>query len=157
MTSNFNQIQTTMKKITSYLLLLISLSANAQMTPVGVWHTIDDETKQPKGEIRIIDTNGVLSGTVVRSLKDDPKAKTVCDLCKDDRKDQKIIGMQILRNLTREGKESEYLWAGKGTILDPQNGKTYDVKMVPIEGGKRLQVRGYIGPFYRTQFWERVE
>jgi uncharacterized protein (DUF2147 family) len=41
--------------------------------------------------------------------------------------------------------------------LDPTNGKLYTVKMVPIEGGKRLQVRGYIGPFYRTQFWNRVE
>ena len=99
----------------------------------------------------------LLSGLVVRALKEDPKAKTVCDLCKDDRKGQKIIGMEILRNLTREGKDSDYLWAGKGTILDPDNGKVYDVKMVPVEGGKRLRVRGYIGPFYRTQFWERAE
>ena len=65
--------------------------------------------------------------------------------------------MEILRNLTREGKDSEYLWVGKGTILDPQNGKVYEVKMVPVECGKRLRVRGYIGPFYRTQFWDRVE
>ena len=110
-----------------------------------------------KGEVRITDNNGVLSGVVVRALKEDPKAKTVCDLCKDDRKGQKIIGMEILRNLTREGKDSDYLWAGKGTILDPDNGKVYDVKMVPVEGGKRLRVRGYIGPFYRTQFWERAQ
>lgn len=146
-----------LKQCISLCLTVVSFCAGAQMTPVGLWHTIDDETKQPKGEIRISDSNGVLSGVVVRALKEDPKAKVVCDLCKDDRKDQKIIGMQILRNLTREGKETEYLWGGKGTILDPNNGKVYDVRMVPIEGGKRLQVRGYIGPFYRTQFWERVE
>jgi uncharacterized protein (DUF2147 family) len=146
-----------MKKIITLLAVFFSLGVSAQMTPVGLWHSIDDETKQPKGEIRIIETNGVLTGSVVRSLKEDPKAKQVCDLCKDDRKDQKIIGMQILRDLTREGKEADYTWAGKGTILDPHNGKVYDVKMVPIEGGKRLRVRGYIGPFYRTQFWERVE
>ena len=65
--------------------------------------------------------------------------------------------MEIIRNLTREGKENDYLWAGKGTILDPNNGKVYTVKMTPIEGGKRLQVRGYIGVFYRTQYWVRVE
>ena len=146
-----------MKKIITLLAVFFSLGVSAQMTPVGLWHSIDDETKQPKGEIRIIETNGVLTGSVVRSLKEDPKAKQVCDLCKDDRKDQKIIGMQILRDLTREGKEADYTWAGKGTILDPNNGKVYDVKMVPIEGGKRLRVRGYIGPFYRTQFWERAE
>ena len=145
------------KSLLTIVAAVLCFSVNAQMTPVGLWHTIDDETNQPKGEIRITESNGVLTGTVVRSLKEDPKAKTVCDLCKDDRKDQKIIGMQILRNLTREGKEADYLWAGKGTILDPNNGKVYDVKMVPIEGGKRLQVRGYIRPFYRTQFWVRVE
>ena len=145
------------KSLLTIVAAVLCFSVNAQMTPVGLWHTIDDETNQPKGEIRITESNGVLTGMVVRSLKEDPKAKTVCDLCKDDRKDQKIIGMQILRNLTREGKEADYLWAGKGTILDPNNGKVYDVKMVPIEGGKRLQVRGYIRPFYRTQFWVRVE
>jgi len=146
-----------MKKIFCLLALFISIGASAQMTPVGVWHTIDDETKQPKGEVRITENNGVLSGVVGRALKEDPKAKTVCDLCTDDRKDQKIIGMEIIRNLTREGKDTDYTWAGKGTILDPNNGKVYEVKMVPIDGGKRLQVRGYLGIFYRTQFWTRVE
>ena len=146
-----------MKKVISLLAVFISLSASAQMTPVGLWHTIDDETKQPKGEVRITENNGVLSGAAGRALKEDPKAKTVCDLCTDDRKNQKIIGMEIIRNLTREGKESDYLWAGNGTILDPNNGKVYEVKMVPLEGGKKLQVRGYLGIFYRTQIWVRVE
>ena len=146
-----------MKKTLALLALTWGFAASAQMTPVGLWHTIDDETKQAKGEVRITEQNGVLSGVLVRSLKEDPKAKPTCDLCTDDRKDQKIIGMEILRNLTREGKDSEYLWAGKGTILDPNNGKVYTVKMVPIEGGKRLQVRGYLGVFYRTQHWVRVE
>jgi len=146
-----------MKKTFSLLTMAVSFAASAQMTPVGLWHTIDDETNQPKGEIRITENNGVLSGVVGRALKEDPKAKTVCDLCTDERKNQNIIGMEILRNLTREGKDSDYLWAGKGTILDPNNGKVYTVKMKPIDGGKRLQVRGYIGVFYRTQYWIRAE
>jgi len=29
--------------------------------------------------------------------------------------------------------------------------------MTPKEGGKQLEVRGYIGPFYRNQTWIRVE
>ena len=146
-----------MKKTIALLAMAVSFAASAQMTPVGLWHTIDDETNQPKGEIRITENNGVLSGVVGRALKEDPKSKTVCDLCTDDRKNQNIIGMEILRNLTREGKDSDYLWAGKGTILDPNNGKVYTVKMKPIDGGKRLQVRGYIGVFYRTQYWIRAE
>lgn len=75
-----------MKKCFSILFVFVCISAGAQMTPAGLWHTIDDETQQPRGEVRITDNNGVLSGVVVRSLKEDPKAKTVCDLCKDDRK-----------------------------------------------------------------------
>jgi uncharacterized protein (DUF2147 family) len=146
-----------MKKMLSALLCLVTASAFAQMTPVGVWHTIDDETNQPKGEVRIFEKEGALVGVVGRALKEDPNAKPNCDKCEDDRKGQPVIGMEILRGLKREGKEDEYLWAGGGKILDPTNGKIYTVKMVPVEGGKRLRVRGYIGPFYRTQFWNRVE
>ena len=65
-----------MKKTLALLALTWGFAASAQMTPVGLWHTIDDETKQPKGEVRITDNNGVLSGVVGRALKEDPKAKT---------------------------------------------------------------------------------
>ena len=34
---------------------------------------------------------------------------------------------------------------GRRQILDPNNGKTYKVRMKPIDGGKKLEVRGYIG------------
>ena len=146
-----------MKNMLSALLCLVTASTFAQMTPVGVWHTIDDETNQPKGEIRIFEKDGALVGVVGRALKEDPNAKPNCDKCEDDRKGQPIIGMEIMRGLKREGKEDEYLWAGGGKILDPTSGKIYTVKMVPIEGGKRLRVRGYLGPFYRTQFRNRVE
>jgi uncharacterized protein (DUF2147 family) len=44
-----------------------------------------------------------------------------------------------------------------GTILDPNNGKVYKVRLTPKDGGKTLQVRGFIGPFYRNQTWLRVE
>jgi len=42
-----------------------------------------------------------------------------------------------------------------GEILDPKKGKTYDCKLW-VENGK-LQVRGYIAFFYRTQEWLRFE
>ena len=53
------------------------------------------------------------------------------------------------------GDGDEY-WDG-GKILDPNNGKTYSVRLSPIDNGRKLQVRGYIGPFFRTQVWERVD
>jgi uncharacterized protein (DUF2147 family) len=75
-------------------------------------------------------------------------------LCTDDRKGQAKIGLEIIRDAKKSGAET--LWEG-GTILDPENGKTYKLRLTPIEGGARLQVRGYIGPFYRTQVWQRVQ
>lgn len=136
--------------------LFVAGNGFAQMTPVGSWHTIDDKTGEAKAEIQIVEQDGVLNGRVVKSLRNDPNAKKICDDCKDDRKGQVIVGMEIIRGVKQEP-SNEPLWAGGGKILDPENGKDYTVKMVPLEGGKKLQVRGYIGPFYRTQTWLRVQ
>ncbi len=138
------------------LALFAAGSSFAQMTPVGTWHTIDDKTGEAKAEIQIIDKDGVLSGRVVKSLRNDPNAKKTCEDCKDDRKGKEIIGMEIIRGVKPDA-SGENLWANGGKILDPENGKEYTVKMVPQEGGKKLQVRGYIGPFYRTQTWLRAQ
>jgi uncharacterized protein (DUF2147 family) len=75
-------------------------------------------------------------------------------LCTDDRKGQPKIGLEIIRDAKKSG--SEPLWEG-GTILDPENGKVYKLRLSPQDGGKTLQVRGYIGPFFRTQLWQRVQ
>jgi len=138
------------------LMLLAASSSFAQMTPVGTWHSIDDKTGEAKAEIQIVDKDGALSGRVVKSLRNDPNAKKNCDDCKDDRKGQAILGMEIVRGV-KPDTSGENLWANGGRILDPENGKEYTVKMVPQEGGKKLQVRGYIGPFYRTQVWLRAQ
>ena len=144
-----------MKKAILAISCLWAVAAWAQMTPVGTWHTIDDVTNLPKGEVTIVEKDGILTGVIGKGLQNDPKAKTICDLCKDDRKNQTIVGMEFVRNLKREGNKN--LWGGGGKILDPNNGKEYTLEMVPIEEGKKLQVRGYIGPFYRTQIWLRVQ
>jgi uncharacterized protein (DUF2147 family) len=125
----------------------------AQMTPVGLWRSIDDKTGQPKAEIRIsADVGGVLTGVVEKSLK--PSAEPNCDLCADDRKGKPKLGMEIIRGAKKaEGKE---VWEG-GKILDPDNGKEYTLRLTPIEDGKKLEVRGYIAFFFRTQTWIRTQ
>ena len=148
--------QTNVLKALTASLWLVAGHSFAQMTPVGNWHTIDDKTGQAKAEIQITDKEGTLSGRVVKSLRNDPNAKKTCDDCTDDRKGQTITGMEIIRGLKADA-SVENLWANGGKILDPENGKEYTVKMVPQEGGKKMQVRGYIGPFYRTQTWLRVQ
>jgi uncharacterized protein (DUF2147 family) len=136
-------------------LSLASLSAFAQMSPVGLWKTIDDDTKKEKSLVRIKETNGVFSGTIEKLLDPDSKQDAVCDKCTDDRKDKPVLGMTILRGL-KESEGDAAVFEG-GTIVDPNNGKVYRTRLKPVDGGKKLEMRGYIGPFYRTQVWLRVE
>ncbi len=133
---------------------MIMSSVYAQETPIGRWQSIDDHTKKPRAEIRISESAGVLSGKIEKRLDPDAKPDDKCDKCKDDRKDKLTLGLEIIRKVKKL--DEEKMW-GDGEILDPENGKTYRVTMKPIEGGKKLQLRGYIGPFYRTQIWVRVE
>ncbi|MBN8503589.1 MAG: DUF2147 domain-containing protein [Burkholderiales bacterium] len=133
---------------------LLASTASAQMSPVGLWKTIDDETKKEKALVRVVENGGVVSGKIEKLLAADAKQDALCDKCEDDRKDKPIVGMEIIRNVKKDGDA----WAG-GTILDSAKGKVYKVKMTPIEAGKKLEVRGYVGApmFGRTQTWHRVE
>jgi uncharacterized protein (DUF2147 family) len=142
-------------KTLAALFMGVSLSSFAQMTPVGTWQTVDDNTNEVRAEIQIVEQNGVLSGRIKKSFNKDTTESTLCEECKDDRKNQPILGLEIVRGVKREGADN--LWAGGGKILDPENGKEYTVRMVPQEEGKKLRVRGYIGPFYRTQVWIRTQ
>jgi len=129
--------------------------AHAQATPAGLWKTIDDETKQEKSLVRISESAGVLTGRIEKLLDPTAKPDIVCDKCTDERKDKPVLGMTILRNLRNNADDKEW-WDG-GDVTDPNNGKVYKARLRTIEGGKKLQMRGYIGPFYRTQTWLRVE
>ena len=128
--------------------------ALAQMTPAGVWRTIDDKTGEVSSEVRIADNAGVLSGRIEKLLRKDAKQDSVCDKCTDERKDKAVLGLEIIRGARKtEGKD---VWEG-GKILDPDNGKEYTLRLTPIEGGKKLEVRGYIAFFYRNQTWIRAQ
>ena len=142
-----------LKKLTALALCTLSVTAMAQMTPVGLWKTIDDKDGIAKSEVRIIETGGVVSGKVDKILDPEAKPGELCVECNDERKDKPILGMEILRGLKKvDGKD---VWEG-GNVLDPKNGKIYKATVTPIEGGQKLQMRGYIGFFYRTQTWIRV-
>ena len=132
-----------------------SAGALAQATPVGLWKTIDDETKQERSLVRIAETGGVLSGRIEK-ITDPTKQDARCDKCEGAKKDQRVVGMTILEGVKRHGGADH--WEG-GTILDPNNGKVYKVRLTPKDGGKQLDVRGYIGAplLGRTQTWMRVE
>jgi uncharacterized protein (DUF2147 family) len=143
--------------LAAIVLVATSFTAMAQgsaLTPVGLWRNVDDKSGEAKAEIRIGEANGALLGRIEKSLKKDTKPDATCDECSDDRKGKPIAGLEIIRGGKKaEGKD---VWEG-GKILDPENGKEYRASFTPIDGGKKLEVRGYLGPFWRTQTWNRVQ
>jgi uncharacterized protein (DUF2147 family) len=137
-------------------LLAICAAAHAEegpASPVGLWKTIDDATGEAKSVIKVWEKDGAVYGTVVK-LIDPSEPDPVCDKCEGKLRNKPILGMTIMRGLRPDGDE----WGG-GTILDPENGKTYKVLIQVVEGGRRLKVRGYIGISLlgRTQHWVRVK
>jgi uncharacterized protein (DUF2147 family) len=133
-------------------LTLAATLAAAQASPVGLWKTIDDETQQEKSYVRVTETGGVLSGKIEK-LIDSSKQDSKCDKCTDDRKDKPVLGMVILRDLK---KGDDGMWEG-GSIVDPNNGKVYKARVRTLEDGKKLEMRGYIGLFFRNQIWLKAE
>lgn len=124
-------------------------------SPVGLWKNIDDVSGKPKALIRISDNKGELEGRIeklFRAPNEDQNPK--CDRCEGVNKDQPIVGMVFMSGLKKSGDE----YTG-GQILDPDNGKVYKSKLTVVEGGKKVNVRGYIGiPMLgRSQVWIRQE
>jgi uncharacterized protein (DUF2147 family) len=146
---------------TKFIVLLVALlplvcfarNASAQDTPVGKWRTVDDKTGKVKSVVEVYEaSDGSLAAKVLQVLDSDKGPNPLCDACKGDRHGKPITGMVIAWGLHREGNTWE-----DGKIMDPKNGKTYSAKMTPIDGGKKLEVRGYMGfsLLGRTQTWIR--
>ena len=142
------------KAVAAIIIVAFSVPAWAQMTPEGLWRNIDDKTGEAKAEIRIRDNAGALTGVLEKRLAKDAKPDDLCKECSDDRKDKPLVGLEIIRGAKKA--EDKGVWEG-GKILDPENGRNYTLRMTPVEGGKKLEVRGSIGPFGRTQTWVRVQ
>ncbi len=144
------------KSITFFALVCGALfPAQASESPVGLWRTIDDKTGKEKSLVRIVEANGELRATIEKLFREPHEEPNPnCDKCPGDRKNKPVLGMMIMTGLKKAGSEFE-----GGEILDPANGKIYRVKMWTAEGGKKLNVRGFIGVSLlgRTQVWIRED
>lgn len=128
--------------------LLITISAQSQVT--GLWKTIDDNDGKVKSHMLIYEEDGKIFGKVEKLIE--PEI-TICKKCKDERKNQPLLGMEIIWDMEYEGDNE---WFG-GHIIDPASGKIYKCKL-ELQDENTLDVRGYIGyvTFGRTQTWYRL-
>lgn len=120
-------------------------------SPAGLWRTVDDKTGRERSDVRIYELDGKFYGRVERIL-DSKEAVQKCAKCTDDRRDQPVLGMVIMRGLARDGDQ----WSG-GRIVDPETGDTYRCKMHLVDGGQKLELRGYLmmPMLGRSQTWKR--
>lgn len=143
-----------MKNIVLVLSCFSFVMVSFAQTCSGKWTTIDDKKGNKKAIVHLYKVDHKLYGKITYLYpREGREPNPICDLCEDDRKNKSLVGLQIVRALVWDGEEWE-----DGTILDPENGKVYDVKIwLEEDNPDKLYVRGYIGPFFRTQNWIRVK
>ncbi|WP_417557912.1 DUF2147 domain-containing protein [Mesoflavibacter zeaxanthinifaciens] len=137
-----------MIKYITLLLLFFNLSMSAQDI-FGNWQTINDKGEK-KSIVKIYEENGVVYGKIVK-INDQSKVNALCTKCEGDDNNKPILGLIIIKDAVKDGK-----YYKGGTILDPQNGNTYKLRLAINDKGQ-LQVRGYLGFIYSTQYWEKVK
>ncbi|OGP67278.1 MAG: hypothetical protein A2W27_07170 [Deltaproteobacteria bacterium RBG_16_44_11] len=141
-----------------FAVVLFGGTVKAENEITGIWKTVSDEGSdkgKAKSHVEIFEKDGAYIGKVIKLLL--KPQDTLCDKCKGDLKNKPVVGMIFLQDMKKTGKLDEELgeeYAG-GTIMDPDNGKTYKCKM--WVKGDVLTSRGYIGFLYRTQQWFRVK
>lgn len=139
-----------MKKAVIFTLLILAVSIAFTQSIVGTWKTIDDETGKPRSVVEIYEDDGRFFGRIMKLFRDEGEdPDPICEECEDERKGERIIGMEIISDMKFDKKDNQY---HKGEIMDPENGNIYDCKLWVDDEGK-LKVRGYLLFFYRTQTW----
>ena len=137
--------------LTLALLMLYGTAFSQEIT--GFWKTIDDNSGDTKSVVHVYkNPNGEIQGKVVKLFrKPNEEQDPVCVECpKDDhRHGKKVKGMVIMSGMKKDGD----ICSG-GEIMDPENGNSYRCK-IWLDGAEELKVRGYLGPFFRTQTWKR--
>lgn len=144
-----------MKHLPTLMVLALLISggtAHAAADIAGMWATFDDDGKAT-GFVRITRQGNEYAGITAGGLPNDDPNK-ICTACKGDLAGHKMLGLPIISGVTQQGDE----YSG-GRILDPFNGKDYDVVLKPSADGKMLTVRGFLGIrlLGRTQVWKRAE
>jgi len=133
---------------------LLSTSVFAASLNGTQWQTIDDKTGEKKAIIQLNESNGKVSGKIIKVLNKE-EAKAVCTKCPGSLKNKPIEGLQILSGLKADGNNK---WSD-GKLVDPESGKTYSGKLTLSDNGQSLDLRGYVGSplFGRSQTWQRIK
>lgn len=139
------------KNVTLLFTVLFMLSNLSAQSVLGIWKSIDDNTGEARSIVEIYESDGKIYGKIIEILNLEIE-NPVCYKCEGKNKNQPIVGLIIIDGLTKNDDVYE-----DGTILNPENGKTYDCRLKFEDDEDSLQVRGYLAFFYKTQYWKRIK
>ena len=142
-----------MRNLIVILLLVFAIAETFAQDVTGTWKTVDEDSGIVKSHVQIFKKDGKFYGKVLKVLDPDAPETPLCVSCEGDLKDAPIEGLVIINDLEKKGETYK-----NGTVMDPENGKTYDCKMwLNEDNPDLLMVRGYILFLYRTQTWVRLK
>lgn len=143
--------------------LVLPIAANASLPFVGMYQTIDDETNSPKSIVALYEyadgNESKLAGRIIALYGADGNiSETLSNptrVADAVRGAPKMVGLDIIWNMEWDSDDSEF---GDGKIMDPKSGKVYSSVMWQDKNTTdKLNVRGKIGPFGRTQVWNILD
>lgn len=161
---NYYNYGVNMKKTVFSMIFVFVICGSLFADPViGFWKSIDDETGELTAGWEIYEKDGLLYGEIISlvGFPADQKAE-MCDSSykgfplKGNVSEMTVIGTPWIFGLE---KEDEGEWDG-GKVIDPESGKMYTCEITFHPIGKKykvetLEMRGKIGPFGRSQYWQR--
>jgi hypothetical protein len=98
------QIQRLIFVALACLSAICAASAVDLSSPTGWWQPIDEKTGKPQGLIRICEERGLFFGRIEPSSPSDDASKRR-SRCTDERRNQPIIGLVLIRNMRLQGDE----------------------------------------------------
>ena len=103
------------------LLAATHSAAAADPSAAGLWQKVDETGKSVSWFLFVEHNDGSYEGVVAKYfLRPGDSTNQICSACRDDRKNEPLLGLSFVRGMQRNGLSYDH-----GNILDPRDGNAF--------------------------------